>query len=354
MSKFSFKTQGTLMGTVLKKVLLFLAVVLSLTGCQKEAEKQPEKAIAKSSDNLLLTPDAVCCFIGTSNQANHKVEVYDPAVNPWTSPVWSWKPTAALGYDQTAEISLWDNPVDQRVRNNSLFGGSQVIIACSGRLATIATYPGGVKRWTMGFSSGTGLHGVELLPTGNCVVAAADGGWIRIYSSAPANANKGVYHQYPVSAAHAAAWDPTAGRLWVVGYNYLQSYTVTGTLANPELTLQNTYTLPTLGGHYVSTYTGNTNLLWVSSNTGAWTFNKTTGLFTQAPGDAYHKFVKAISNQITGGQIIETTPNSGSACTVNDWCTKTVDFYTSAGVLSATRTISSAAFYRGMSWNPAY
>lgn len=341
----------------IKKALFFLAPILfAILSCKKNAVVEDEKL-----DNLTkqkeVAKTSACCWIGTTNQANDKMEAYDPAVNPWTTPKWSWKPTTALGYNSSSELPLWGNSVDLKVRNNNRWGSGQVIVAHGGRLSTIAKYPGGQKIWATGFPEGAGIHGIEILPDGNCIVAAADGNYIRIYSSSQPSPNQFVNTIYPLTSAHQVLWDATHNCVWALG-NVLRKYAYNdalsgGTISNPKLRLLNTYSLLTAWGHDMAPYDGDTNKLLVTTNGGVYVFNKSTGVFNAIPGAAQRTFVKAISTQPGANQMVQTKPDQG--CTLNGWCTQKVEFYNlTTGALVATRSVSSAAFYRGKSFDPNY
>jgi len=333
-----------------KKTLFTTVALFCLTACSKNEKPLTLTTTAPRA--------ATCCWVSTTNDADHKVDVWNPADNPWTTAniKWSWLPTTALGYNATTEIPLWSDPTDVKVRNNTVFGGSQVIIASSGRLATIATYPGGAHIWACGFPTGVQLHGVEILPSGNCVVANADTGskgYIRIFSSSQAPPYHTVSSIYNLPSAHAVLWDATHSCLWALG-NVLRKYTVGASLTSPTLSLVSTYTLPTPWGHDLSAYTSNSNLMWVSTNGGTYIFDKSSGTFSSLPGAAENTFVKGISDQPGQGQIVETIMDN-AGCTLNGWCTKTITFFDlSTGAQVATRTVSSAAFYKGKTWDPYY
>ena len=338
-----------------------ISTVFCFAGCSRNVTDlrpvQPAATSIKSTLSSAATA-AVCCWISTTNDADHQVEVWDPADNPWTTSniKWSWQPATTLGYNATTEIPLWSDPTDVKVRNNTVFGGSQVIIAASYRLATIATYPGGLHKWACGFPAGVVLHGVELLPSGNCVVVNADTGtkgYIRIFSSSQAPPNHTISSIYNFPTAHAALWDATHNCLWALG-NTLRKYTVGPSLTNPTLSLVSTYTLPTAWGHDLSAYTSNSNLMWVSTNGGTYIFDKSSGTFSSLPGAAENIFVKGISDQPGQSQIVETIMDN-AGCTFNGWCTKTITFFNlSTGAQVATRPVGSAAFYKGKTWDPSY
>lgn len=299
------------------------------------------------------------CWIVTTNQANNTIEVYDPVIYNWntaTAKKWSWKPSTALGYS-TTEVGWWGGPSDVKLRNNSVWGG-QWVVATAGRLATIASYPGGVRKWAVDVGAGSNPHSAELLPNGNLAVAATDAGSVRVYPTSPGG---GVPGEYPLLASHATLWDPANEVLWVIGQDpvtkehILTALTVGGTVSAPTLTedLSRRSILPTPWGHDVSAYYYDTNKLWVSTNAAVYIYDKTAKTFTSAPSGANRSFVKGVSNQ-PSGQIVETkadaTKTPPGACTASGWCTDTVDFYAP----NATRTVTGAAFYKARVWGPDY
>lgn len=293
-----------------------------------------------------------CCRIAATNQANNRIELYDPADADWNGAdalKWAWKPNEALGYSPQ-EVSLWYGPTEAKLRG-------QVVVATAGRLATIAAYPSGTRIWAADVGSGSNPHSAELLPDGNIAVAASDGKWVRVYTSSQ-GANSATFAQYDLNFAHAVHWDADDELLWVIGHDsvnnehILTALRVGGTPANPTLTEEpgRRSILPTPWGHDISAYYGDSNLLWVSTNLGAYLYDKTAKTFTPAPDGADREFVKAIGS-LPSGQIVETKPDNTKtppgACTTNGWCTDTVDFYAP----SATRTVTGAAFYKARIWN---
>ncbi|MVT10541.1 DUF6528 family protein [Chitinophaga tropicalis] len=294
-------------------------------------------------------------WIAATNQAVSRIEVYDP-VNfaNWNTAgalKWSWAPNASNGF--TNPTAGWGLPSDVKLRNSTFFGGQMMIVADSRGFCAIIPYPAGnTKKWAINLgliSPNPNAHAIELLPDGNVAIAASAGDWVRVYKS-----SKGVYNseyfQFTLDDAHGVLWDPASNLLWVLGATHLKALAV---LSSPDsLKEVHSYSLPTNGGHDLSPYYYNTNLLWVSTGSKVYTFNKTTGEFILAPGSANGVGVKAISNQ-PAGQIIETRPSTNSCS--NTWSTTTVSMYDGiSGSLVATRTVNGACFYKARVWLPYY
>lgn len=358
------------MKTLNSNAILFLCCLGLLTGCKKEtgtqgaARETAGKEKGNAETNAVL---ATCCWIGTTNQANNKMEAYDPALSSWTTPKWSFKPTTGLGFSSTAEIPLWGGVNDVKVRNNNHWSSTQVIVAHGGRLSVIAKYPGGQRIWATGFPADAGIHGIEILPDGNCVVAAAGtsagtgGNYIRIYSSSQAAPNQYINTIYPLVSAHQVMWDPSNNCLWAIG-STLNKYTYNtaangGTVSNPKLSLEMSYPLITSWGHDIAPYDGDTNKLLITTNGGVYVFNKSAGTFVTGAGEitgaAQRTFVNSVSTLPGQNIMVQTYKDPG--CTFNGWCSTHVDFYNLAtGAFLYSRNVSTAAFYRAKSFDPNY
>lgn len=358
------------MKTLNFKALLFLCCAILFAACKKETRTQEANLVAstkKQTNTAINAVLATCCWIGTTNQATNRMEAYDPAVSSWTTPKWSFKPTTALGFSSTAEIPLWGGVNEVKVRNNNHWGSTQVIVAHGGRLSVIAKYPGGQRIWATGFPVNINIHGIEILPDGNCVVASAGvpdlsaGNYIRIYSSSQAAPNQYVNTIYPLVSAHQVMWDPANNCLWAIGKT-LNKYTYNkpgdgGTVSNPKLSLEMSYPLLSAWGHDIAPYDGDTNKLLATTNGGVYIFNKSAGAFILGAGAitgaAQRTFVNSIST--LPGQNIMVQTYKDPACTFNTWCSTHVDFYNlTTGSLLYQRTVSGAAFYRGKSFDPNY
>jgi endonuclease/exonuclease/phosphatase family metal-dependent hydrolase len=225
-----------------------------------------------------------------------------------------------------------------------------------GGLATICTFPGGVKKWAKNVG-GYG-HGVDILPNGNIAIAAYHGNWVRVYASSQ-SATNGTYAQFNLNQSRGVLWDPTNNILWAVGQIpggdfVITALTVGGTAASPTLT-EVTSRRTTLPGNTkavdFSAYYGDYNKLWLTTDAAVYTYDKTAKTFALTPGDANRTVVNGISNQ-PYGQIIETKIDT--ACAFNGWCTSKIDFYSMDGVWQETKTINNGAISKAKVISPNY
>jgi hypothetical protein len=356
----------------MKKLLWISYAVTLLCGCMKDtklsvcdtSEKTGQPVVA----NELLPGDD---WVWVANQASGKIEIYNPGVEDWNNNEalkWSWKPTAEKGYTPYA-LEHWNVPNDFKVRTMPVWGGGNWMVACaSGGLCTIASYPEGVKRWAYNVGSGVHPHAVELLPTGDIAVACTDQDSVKVFMSGSSVTDNIVHASFRLVKAHAVMWDPVTSTIRAIGNDHIVSLQLGGTMTNPTLTEapnSRGYLVnggASLYGHDLSPDLNDNNILWCSTNGGVYSFNKTTRLFTGAPGGSTgvnKTFVKGISRQKSGIFVItrqdsSKSPQPPNPVTSPTWCTRYVDFYSAGGAFLYYRTKSGAKFYKGKIFRTPY
>ncbi|MFK7692458.1 DUF6528 family protein [Paenibacillus sp. HJGM_3] len=316
-------------------VLAALAVLIAASGSYR-----PATVSAAAGD----------CDIGAGDQASQQLMVFDPSAADWnlaSALKWSWAPSAVNGFSNPTPG--WGLPTEMKLRNNCAFGGGQwAVVTDSNGLAAIISYPAGTKKWYLNLSAN--LQSGELLPNGNVAIASTSaGGWVRVYASSQ-GASASTFDDYVLSGTRGVLWDPQYNVLWAVGDTYLVALLVQGSPAAPVLTESYKVALPNTGGHELQPVYGNTDRLWISTNTNVYQYEKTTKTWSASyPGASSinRAGVRSVGNQISG-QVIQTVPGGG--CTLNTWCTDTVDFF----LTDATRTKTGAAFYKARILNPEY
>lgn len=288
-------------------------------------------------------------LIGITEQNGDRVMIMDANATDWNSSqalVWSWKPTAANGFDSL--LAAWGLPTDLKIRNNSVFGGQWAIVTDSEGLAAIVPYPSGnSKKW--GLNVGGNPQSAELLPNGNIAIAASQGNWVRVYTSA-LHPSSDTYASYTLPGARGVMWDPLGNVLWAIGDNHLVALLVGGSRSAPVLTEYLKVNLPTTGGRDVQPVYGDTDKLWVPTNSGVYQYNKTTNTFSTSysgSGEMNRANVRSAGSDLITGQAAQTTPKVGCS---NSWCTDTVDFFAPG----MTRTLTGAAIYKAHFINLEY
>lgn len=281
-----------------------------------------------------------------------QIMAFDPNVTDWNSASalkWTWKPTAARGYNAT-EISKFGGGTDIKIRSSVDYGNVMAIADGTG-LLTVARYPGGQKIWSKILTGN--MHSAEWIPGVMVAAAASDGNWVQVFSAAPGSTVKPGY--FKLNQAHATLWEPDRQRLWVTGFDQAANQHIVTALIVTKTSTAITLTedkalrskpLPTPWGHDLAAYYPDRNKLLVTTNGGAYLYDKVTRDFTGLPGGANRPFVKGIGVQRTG-QIVETQSDSaktpkGGCATVNAWCMESVDLFGPNGK----RTRTGAQFYK--------
>ena len=239
-----------------------LAVSLCFSSCGNNAAET-----TKGSNYVL----AAC--------ANEKrVVLYDMATydgeNLDNNEVWSFQPTAP-------EADNGGGMSGVKYREDTVFG--DVVIVCASRgYAGIVSYPEGEVLWEV-YDSGDNPHAIEILPSGNVVVAASEGGTLRLYNSSAVLQNDTeasvTYKEYNFMNAHGVLWDPEYDVLWVVGGSELNAYTVSEDGGTEELQISDNLggRLPGLNGHDLSADFMDSQYLWVAGGKHVYHFDKKTG-----------------------------------------------------------------------------
>lgn len=337
----------------MKRYIVLLLALFTYCGKKDTSTKPPGPVDEKVPLNGLIV---------ATNDASKRLEVYEAGIANWNSDSamkWSWRPLVSLGFT-TAEVNAFGGGTDVKLR---VAGNETFLAITDNSMAIIISYPDGNKKWAQIMNGN--LHAAELLPNGNLAVAASDGNWIRVYATSQGPAAT-KFATFPLLAAHAVLWDPGFNLLWVTGQipggpHVLTALVISGSAADPVITEDPSRRseLPSPWGHDVSPYYGDTTRLWVSTNGGAYVYDKLSKRFSGAPGGSNKIFVKAVSN-MPSGLIIETqpdankTPRPAVSCSLNDWSTSTVDVYSKRGSLQETRITTGACFYRARVFSNKY
>ncbi|MFE5323657.1 DUF6528 family protein [Paenibacillus sp. NPDC056579] len=360
---------------IVNKAVVFLQRVFP--AMRQHASDQPDPARAWGTKQFILLGVLLAAFsllgiagwshvsalnaapndydIAVSDQASKKILVMDPAASDWNSPSavkWSWAPSGTNGFAEFT--SFWGLPTEARVRDSQFFGGKVMLVTDSRGLAAAIPYPAGnFKYWAA--NVGGNPHAAEILPNGNIAVAASTGGWVRVYTSSQ-SCHSEVYAEYKLTSAHGVLWDPEKEILWTLGNSAIVGLKVGGTAAAPTLQEHVRLNVSSLNGHDIQPVYGDTDRLWVASGGKVYQYVKSTNsldLTYSGAGSISRDGVKAVGNQLSG-QVVETvtdtakTPKGG--CTLNTWCTDSVDMF----MPDAIKTRTGAAFYKARIMNPNY
>ena len=246
-----------------------------------------------------------------------------------------------------------------KYRENTVLGN---VILVAGSRSTILSYPSGKRIWYTS-TPGSNPHSIEMLPSGNIVIASSSDGILRLFkTSALVDKNKDVakaYTDYTLDDAHGVLWDPEYQLLWALGAYDLKAYRVEGTgteeklVEVPKMSLK----LPEskYWGHDLSPDYTNTRYLYITVGACVLRFDKEELSLTEdfPNSDLINRSnVKGFSNN-PSGNFFATGETGGEGCEWKDWwkaawCTNTIYYYRANGEIleKFTLTTEKSAFYK--------
>lgn len=144
--------------------------------------------------------------------------------------------------DTLEDLEIWSLPIGHaggiKYREDTVFGD---VIIVAGSKSAIYEYPSGKELWST-INPGNNPHSIEILPSGNVVIANSTGNSIRLFAASSVlkgDVGGGQRHiDYPAHGAHGVLWDPEYDVLWVLG-GELRAYGVYGSGVDEKLTKVN-------------------------------------------------------------------------------------------------------------------
>ena len=306
----------------------------------------------------------------------------EPVTEPETEPETEKPTNLVMAHDQMKEelviydmdaysegmtlddLEVWSLPVGHsaglKYRTNSVFGD---VIVVAGVHSAIYSYPTGEELWGTDIP-GENPHSVELLPSGNFIVASSDDNTLRMFfTSAILEGKVGTanrYKDYTLTDAHGVLWDPEREVLWALGGRELKAYRTEGEgkrevlVEIPEMV----YPLPDNrpGGHDLSPDYTDSRYLYITVGSCALRFDKETGQFSEEIrfADSLNRAnIKGFSNNLFG-HYFASGETGGAGTDWTDWwkapwCTDSIYYAYSDGsdtfrILRLTS--STRAFYK--------
>ncbi len=347
-------------------VLLLICLCLSFVACGGDTTEQPDSNVTgsqsevvssessadtstdtstdTSSDSVASSEASTDTSVGTDTETttDTKVESSDPVPN-----------LVLAGDQRNNEVILYDldkleagddldlaeewsynagvsHIAGMKYREDTVFGDVIIIAAgANNGKAQMVSYPEGKLLWSTN-KAGNNPHCIEILPSGNIVVASSTGGTLRLFkTSALLNndtATAATYTEMGLYGAHGVLWDPKYKVLWGLGDDALMAFNVTGEGVNEALTrnAKMSLNLPADGGHALAPDLTDDGFLYVSVNSGIYRFAKTAKVFI--PTFKGHKVVNRASVKgviLNGnGDFVLAVPNG----TYKSWCTDRLTF----------------------------
>lgn len=228
-------------------LLLALALVLGLVACGGDGASTDTGSSAPSSDaSVNATSDKVSdtASSGSSDsEEDSKIEEDFPnlvlAIDQIKERAVVYDLDAFEEGDNLEDVEVWSvktgHAAGLKYREDTVFGD---VVLIGGSKSAIYEYPSGREIWSTD-KPGNNTHSVEILPSGNIVLANSTGSCLRLfYTSAllkgdAAGAQK--FKDYELKGAHGVLWDPEYDVLWGLGGYELVAYTVTGSGTSEKL-----------------------------------------------------------------------------------------------------------------------
>lgn len=258
---------------------------------------------------------------------------------------------------------------DMKYREDTVFGN--VVLVAGTYVSGIYAYPEKTAYFTT-TEPGNNPHAVELLPSGNLVIANSSGNSLRLfYASAVLDGTdpKEVphYKDYELKGAHGLVWDPENEVLWALGDNELAAYALRGEGTEEALSkisgmgarLPSTHP----GGHDLSADFTNPNFLLLSTNKGALRFNKEKNTFLSTFSQSSRiptGYLKAVSNNPNGSLFyVQTTKGEGTPwadMNIAGWCSDQITALIAKGskFIQVTYKSEVSAFYKSRAFYGKY
>jgi len=178
-----------------------------------------------NTDEVTLQEDVIPNWVIANDQIKERAVIYDldkyePGDKLEDLEVWSVKTGHAAGV---------------KYREDTVFGD---VVIVAGSYSAIYEYPSGKELWGTN-NPGNNTHSIEILPSGNIVLANSTGNSLRMFAASEIlKGNKGGaqrYTDYKLEGAHGVLWDPEYEVLWALGGHELVAYFLTGSGVSEKL-----------------------------------------------------------------------------------------------------------------------
>ena len=170
--------------------------------------------------------------------------------------------------------------------------GSRILITCSSQGCAVVEYPSGKAIW---YAQVANAHSIELLPKDRLVVASSvnpRGNQLVLFDMVRSNQ---PLSSVPLPSGHGVVWDAARERLWALGSDELQSYTLESWHSDkPSLAIQERYPLPDKDGHDLQPVPDSNDLV-VTTGKQVFLFDRETHQFRAHPELGQRGHVKSVS-----------------------------------------------------------
>lgn len=282
-------------------------------------------------------------LVALTNQGASRLEVYDISGGKLdeSSLVWSY---------ETPKYNI----AGVKFRHSEAYG-DVALMAYGKKYARMVSYPEGELLWSTS-KAADNPHSIELLPNGVIAIASSDGGEIRFF--VPSGSSSGNYvASVTLADAHGVLWDDERQVLWAIGRRVLTAYRITLNSEGNVSVVEDSSCramIPTDYAHDLAPVYGNTNLLWISTGSSVYQFNKTTKSFSTAYNGASsvnRVGVKGIGS-FNDGSMVYIYPDGA----FKTWTSQSMVLMTNTGGILTSTVLKSETghFYKVRVWDTRY
>ena len=324
------------------------------TDALDSTDKKTEKATEPPVDNELINSSNM---LMAHDQLGERLVIYD---------LDAYESGKTLDDLETFAINI-GHAAGLKYRENTVLGN---VILVAGSRTAIYSYPTGKRLWYTK-TPGSNPHSIEMLPSGNIVIASSSDGLLRFFRTAAlVDKNKDVaktYSDYSLEDAHGVLWDPEYEILWALGAYELRAYKVKGEGSRERLEKVDMMSIKLpegkYWGHDLSPDYTDTRYLYITVGSCVLRFDKEDqSLSEEFPNsDLLNRSeVKGFSNN-PSGNFFATGETGGEGCEWKDWekaswCTNTIYYYRANGdsLETITLTTEKSAFYKARAFCGRY
>lgn len=318
------------------------------------SDKKTEKATEPPVDNELINSSNMLMAL---DQLGERLVIYD---------LDAYEDGKTLDDLETFDIKV-GHAAGLKYREDTVLGN---VLLVAGTRTEIYSYPTGKRLWYTK-TPGANPHSIEMLPSGNIVVASSSDGILRFFrTSALVDKNKDVaktYSDYKLEDAHGVLWDPEYELLWALGAYELRAYKVKGEGSRERLEKVDMMSIKLpegkYWGHDLSPDYTDTRYLYITVGSCVMRFDKEDqSLSEEFPNsDLLNRSeVKGFSNN-PSGNFFATGETGGEGCEWKDWekaswCTNTIYYYRANGETLETIKLMTekSAFYKARAFCGLY
>ena len=324
------------------------------TDAPDATDKKTEKATEPPVDNELINSSNMLMAL---DQLGERLVIYD---------LDTYEDGKTLDDLEAFDIKV-GHAAGLKYREDTVLGN---VLLVAGTRTEIYSYPTGKRLWYTK-TPGANPHSIEMLPSGNIVVASSSDGILRFFrTSALVDKNKDVaktYSDYKLEDAHGVLWDPEYELLWALGAYELRAYKVKGEGSRERLEKVDMMSIKLpegkYWGHDLSPDYTDTRYLYITVGSCVMRFDKEDqSLSEEFPNsDILNRSnVKGFSNN-PSGNFFATGETGGEGCEWKDWekaswCTNTIYYYRANGETLETIKLMTekSAFYKARAFCGLY